>query len=85
MGLSLYQSLLTNNPTQPRKVWPHHRGLCPLLILNSGVGSFTSHKNQISESPVRWDLRVFILIRDINKLFADVFTKVALSSQLPVF
>ena len=25
--------------------------------------SFTSHKNQISESAVRWDLRVFVLIR----------------------
>jgi len=37
------------------KGWPHrppgsiHR---PLLFLNSGVGSFTSHKNQISESAV---------------------------------
>ena len=25
--------------------WPHHRGLRPLLLSNSGVGSFTSHKN----------------------------------------
>ena len=30
--------------------WPQHRGLCPLLFSNSGVGSFTSHKNQISVS-----------------------------------
>ena len=27
--------------------WPHHRGLRLLLFSNSGVGSFTSHKNQI--------------------------------------
>ena len=27
-------------------------GLRPLIFLNSGVGSFTSHKNQISESAV---------------------------------
>ena len=30
--------------------WPQHRGLRPLLFSNSGVGSFTSHKNQISVS-----------------------------------
>ena len=30
--------------------WPHHRGLRPLLFSNSGVGCFTSHKNQISIS-----------------------------------
>ena len=33
-----------------RKFWPQHRGLRPLLFSNSGVGSFTSHKNQISVS-----------------------------------
>ena len=33
------------NPTT-RKGWPHHRGLRPLLFLNSDVGSFTSHKNK---------------------------------------
>ena len=44
------------NPTT-RKGWPHHRGLRPLLFSNSGVGSFTSHKNQISVSAVRRDLR----------------------------
>ena len=31
------------------------RGLRPLLFSNSGVGSFTSHKNQITVSDVRWD------------------------------
>ena len=37
--------------------WPQHRGLRPLLFSNSGVGSFTSHKNQISVNVVRRDLR----------------------------
>ena len=44
--------------------WPQHRGLRPLLFSNSGVGSFTSHKNQISVSAVRRDLRFFVLIRE---------------------
>lgn len=44
--------------------WPQHRGLRPLLFSNSGVGSFTSHKNQISVSVVRRDLRFFVLIRE---------------------
>ena len=35
--------------------WPHHRVLRPLLFSNSGVGSFTSPKNQISVSTVRRD------------------------------
>jgi len=57
------RSLLTaDNPTQPRKGLPQHRGLRPLLFSNSGVGSFTSHKNQISESAVRRDLRFSVLI-----------------------
>ena len=51
-------------PTKPRKGWPHHRGLRPLLFSNSGVGSFTSHKNQISVSAVRRDLWFFILIQE---------------------
>ena len=37
--------------------WPQHRGLRPLLFSNSGVGSFTSYKNQISLSAVKRDLR----------------------------
>ena len=44
--------------------WPQHRGLRPLLFSNSGMGSFSSHKNQISESAVRRDLRFFVLIRE---------------------
>ena len=40
-------------PIQPRKGWPHDRGLCPLLFLNNGVGSSTSHKNTLVK--VLWD------------------------------
>ena len=35
------------NPTT-RNGWPYHRGLRPLLFSNSGVDSFTSHKNGFS-------------------------------------
>ena len=71
-------------PPQPRRGWPHHRGLRPLLFSNSGVGSFTSHKNQIRESAVRRDRRFFVLIRKDWKVypFADVTEKAALSPQL---
>ena len=64
--------------------WPQHRGLRPLLFSNSGVGSFTSQKNQISVSAVRWDPRFFVLIREGYKVspFADVITKATLASQL---
>ena len=43
------------SPTNPttRKGWTHHRGLRPLLFSNSGVGSFTSHKNKSVK--VLWD------------------------------
>ena len=44
--------------------WPHLWGLRPLLFSNSGVGSFTSHKNQISVSAVRRDLRFSVLVRE---------------------
>ena len=58
-------------PTQPMmwlvgEGWPPHRGLRPLLFWNSGVGSFTSYKNQISASAVRRDLRFFVLIREVR-------------------
>ena len=33
-------------------------------LSNCGVGSFTSHMNQISESAVSLDLRLFVLIRE---------------------
>ena len=33
--------------------WPHHLGLRPLLFSNSGVGSFTSHRNRSVK--VLWD------------------------------
>ena len=44
--------------------WPQHRGLRPLLFSKSCVGSFTSHKIQISVCDVRRDLRFFVLIRE---------------------
>ena len=61
-GISPFMNLLL--PTQPMmwmmcEGWPHHRGLRPLLFSKSGVGSFTSHKNQISASAVRRDLQFF--------------------------
>ena len=49
--------------------WPHHQGLHSLLFSNSDVGSFTSHKNQISESAVRWDQQFFVLIREDQKVY----------------
>ena len=47
--------------------WPHHRGLRLLLFSNSGVGSFTSHKNQINVSAVRRDLRFSSLSEKTRK------------------
>ena len=47
--------------------WPQHRSLRPLLFSNSGVGSFTSHKNQISVSAVRRDLRFSSLSQKTRK------------------
>ena len=52
--------LTVPNPTRDVTVcesWPHQRGLRPLLFSNSVVGSFTSHKNQVSVSAVRWQGR----------------------------
>ena len=54
-GLQL-KRVLSDNPPTP--------GLRPLLFSNSGGGSFTFHKNRISESAVRRDLRFFVLIRE---------------------
>ena len=39
------------------------------FVEQRGVSSFTSHKNQITVSAVRRDLRFFVLIRE--DLFAD--------------
>ena len=47
--------------------WPQHRGLRLLLFSNSGVGSFTSHKNQISVSAGRRNLRFFVLMQKTRK------------------
>ena len=47
--------------------WPQHRGLRPLLFSNSGEGSFTSHKSQISVSAVRRDLQFLSLSEKTRK------------------
>ena len=54
--------------------WPQHWGLRPLHFSNSGVGSFTSHKNQTSVSAVRRDLRFFVLIRKVKRSEEFSFT-----------
>ena len=63
------RSLLTDNqPTKPRKGWPHQQGLRSQLwsfqtVID--VGSFKSHKNQmLRESAVRRDLWFFILFQE---------------------
>ena len=48
---SLLTDTLCNLPGQER-LQPHQWGLCPLLF-SSGVGSFASQKNQISQSAAR--------------------------------
>ena len=62
--LSPFVSLLY--PPKPWCEWcvkvDHNTGVYVLLFSNSDVGSFKSHKNQISVSAVRQDLRFFILI-----------------------
>ena len=64
-------------PKPVKRGWPHHRGLRPLLFSNSGVCSFTSHKNRSVK--VLWDGTYgFLSLWTI----ADVITKPALSSQL---
>ena len=58
-------SLLTDNTPRPGKVDHTTEGVHLLLFFsNSGVGTFTSHKNQVSASAVRRDLRFFVLIRE---------------------
>ena len=61
-GSNLSVLLQITHPAQKRLATPP--GSTLLLYWNSGVGSFTSHKNQTNESAVRWDLRFFILVRE---------------------
>ena len=59
--IPVLRSLRTaDNSTQPGKGLPQH--WFALLFLNSGVGPFMSHKNQISENVVRRDLRFSVLV-----------------------
>ena len=52
--------------------------------MNSGVGSFKSHKNQVSESAGKQDLRFLSLSEKTRKSnhLQIVFAKAALSPQL---
>ena len=61
-GSNLSMFLQITHPAQKRLAIPP--GSTLLLYLNSGVISFTSHKNQTSDSAVRRDLRFFILVRE---------------------
>ena len=61
IDIPILRSLVTDNPPIPGKDGQTTR---PLLFSNSGVGSFTSQKNQLSESAVRRDLRLFVLITE---------------------
>ena len=59
----MLRSLLTDNPPSSGMVGhPTAVDYLPSLFSNSGVGSFTSHKNQINGSVVRLDLWFFVLI-----------------------
>ena len=48
-----YQPL--HYPPSPGKVVPHHQGLCPLLFMNSNVGSFKSALTRIRTVKELWD------------------------------
>ena len=73
VALSPFMSLLTHPTHDVNDVWmmcggwPHQQGVRPLLFSNSGVCSFTSQKNQISESAVRRDLRFSSLSKKTRK------------------
>ena len=72
MRLYYKEIYLKDNPcTQPRKGWPHLRGLRPILFPNCGVGFF--YVPQFSSLSLK--------SRKSNS-FADAFTKAVLSSQL---
>ena len=67
-GITILRSLLTDNPPSPGKVGHPTRVYVPSLFSNSGVGSFTFHKNQISESAVRPDLWSLSLSQSIGRV-----------------
>ena len=57
-------SLQITHPAQESRVSRTTGVYFVLLLSNSGVGSFTSHKAQISDSAVDRDLRFFLLTRE---------------------
>ena len=61
--LFIYYFSLSLQPYGAEHTTEQGPNLRSLLFLNSGVGSITSLKNQISESAVREDLWFFVLIR----------------------
>ena len=81
-GSNLSMFLQRTHPAQKRLATPP--GYTLLLYSNSGVISFTSLKNQISESAVRRDLWFFNLVREDWKVypFAEVVAKATISPQL---
>ena len=68
--IPILKSLLTDKPPSPGKVMAMHTtGVYdPSLSSNSGVDSFPLHKNQVSVSAVRRDPRLFVLIREDQKV-----------------
>ena len=60
-------SSLSEKTRKSNHLQTQHRGLRPLLFSNGSVGSFTSHKNQISVSAVRRDLRFSSLSEKTRK------------------
>ena len=55
--VEVHAGLSLNVPHSTQERWRPHQGL----------GSFPSHKNKISESAVRWDLRFFVLSEKTKK------------------
>ena len=60
----IYRSLLTDNPPNPGEVDNTTGIYVPYTLFELWYGFFYVHKNQISESAVRQELRLFVLIRE---------------------
>ena len=82
--IRILRFLLTDNPPSPGKVGPTTGLYVPYSFRTVVWVLYVPHKNQITESAVRWDLRFLVLILEDQKvyLFVDVILKADLSSQL---
>ena len=60
--IPIIRSLMTIHPAQERLVTPP--GTTSPTLFEEWYGSFLSHKNQINESAVMWDLQFLVLIRE---------------------